>query len=95
MAESLSHLPRTCLIEPPESTITPVNPSDQRLIEAAASILRDAEREGAHLSQAALARQLRTKGHRIPNGRLSWLSRSVRLALQRESREFSYGGTEP
>jgi hypothetical protein len=95
MAELLSHLPRNCMIEPPRSTTTPVNPRDQHLIDAAASILRDAERDGARLSQAALARQLRTKGHRIPNGRLSWLTRSVQLALQRESREFSYGSTEP
>jgi hypothetical protein len=95
MADLLDHLPRNCMIEPPRSRITPVNPRDQHLIEAAASMVRDAERDGARLSQAALARQLRTKGHRIPNGRLSWLTRSVQLALQRESREFSYGNTEP
>jgi hypothetical protein len=40
----------------------------------AARIVADARIAGGHLSQAALARQLRADGYRIANDRLRWLA---------------------
>jgi hypothetical protein len=40
------------------------------LIEATATILAHAERDGVEISQAALARQLRERGYRVGNDRL-------------------------
>jgi hypothetical protein len=77
-AQMLS-LPRRCLVEPP-IVVNPQNKRDRRLIAAASEILRDAEREGARLSQAALARRLRERGHSVANGRLRWLVTSVQRA---------------
>ncbi len=72
-------LPRRCLVEPP-IVVNPTNKRDRRLIAAASEILRDAEREGARLSQAALARKLRERGHSVANGRLRWLVTAVQRA---------------
>ena len=76
MATLLSHLPRRCLIEPPKP-LSPPNEPDQLLIAAASEILRDANRQGSRLSQAALARKLRERGHRVANERLRWLVAAV------------------
>jgi len=51
------------------------------LIEATASILADAERNGIDLSQAAMARQLRERGYRVGNDRLRWLVGTARAVL--------------
>jgi hypothetical protein len=52
--------------------------ADQRLVDLAISILRDAERQGNRLSQAALARQMRAHGQPIANNRLRWLVHAAR-----------------
>jgi hypothetical protein len=75
-ARLLSHLPQRCLIEAPEP-VNPPNERDRLLIAAATEILRDAERQGTRLSQAALARGLRAQGHAIANDRLRWLITTV------------------
>lgn len=71
-------LPRQCLIAPPSSTVIPVSERDRSLIETAAAILRDADRRGRRLSQAALARQIRAQGQPIANERLRWLMTAAR-----------------
>jgi hypothetical protein len=55
--------------------------ADTRLIEATATILANAERDGTSLSQAALARQLRERGHRVGNDRLHSLITTARAVL--------------
>jgi hypothetical protein len=45
------------------------------------SICQDATRRGERLSQRALARQLRERGHRFPNEHLHLIATSVGLAL--------------
>ena len=50
---------------------------DKALVQKAAEILRDAERQGIRLGQMALARQLRAQGHAIANDRLGWLISAV------------------
>ena len=46
---------------------------DQRLVETATAVIRKAEQDGHHLSQAALARQMRARGQSVANERLRWL----------------------
>jgi len=53
---------------------------DLRLQRAANSICQDAARRGERLSQRALARQLRERGHRFPNEHLHLLATSIGLA---------------
>lgn len=48
--------------------------TEQELIAAAARIVADAQKEGELLSQAVLARRLRSQGFRIANERLRWLA---------------------
>jgi len=57
------------------------NKSAVLLIEATAAILANAERDGADISQAALARQLRDRGYRVGNDRLRWLISTARTRL--------------
>lgn len=47
---------------------------DRLLVDVAARIVAEARIAGGHLSQAALARQLRADGYRIANDRLRWLA---------------------
>jgi len=47
---------------------------DSSLIDAAVRVVAQAEMAGGHLSQAALARQLRAQGYSIANDRLRWLA---------------------
>jgi hypothetical protein len=70
----LAQLPRRCLVELPKPTATPLSDSDERLINAATVILREASGQGKAISQAALARKLRADGHSIGNDRLRWLT---------------------
>jgi Protein of unknown function (DUF2637) len=65
----------------PVETESETDASTTRLIEATAAILAAAERDGASLSQVALARQLRERGYRVGNDRLSWLVTTARAAL--------------
>lgn len=65
----------------PADTEPQVSEPSIRLIEATASILADAERDGISLSQATLARQIRERGHRVGNDRLRWLVTAARAAL--------------
>lgn len=78
----LSQLPKRCLVEPPRVPKAPeaLNNPDQLLIAAATEILRDAERDGGQISQAALAKKLRERGHRVANARLRWLTTAVKQA---------------
>jgi len=76
----LTRLPRHCLIEPPKSTTDQLSKRMRRLIEAATAILDDADRDGTYLSQAALARKLRERGHHVANDRLRWLVAMARAA---------------
>jgi len=52
---------------------------DSELVDAARSIIADAERHGVRLTQAALARGVRAQGHRIANDRLRWLASACGL----------------
>jgi hypothetical protein len=63
----------TVEIDPPATLPTQLNERDRQLVQAASAILRAAEDNGGSLSQMALARQLRTRGHAIANERLGWL----------------------
>lgn len=76
----LTRLPRHCLIEPPDTTTAPISKRTQRLIEATTAIIDDADMDGSYLSQAALARKLRERGHRVANDRLRWLVAMARAA---------------
>ncbi len=58
---------------------------DDRLIEAAREILNEASQDGVRLSQSALARRLRARGHRIANERLRWLAATTGLGPQGET----------
>jgi hypothetical protein len=62
-----------CLTEPPKPAALTTE-QDRKLVDAAADILHDARKQGIRLSQAALARQLRARGHSIANQRLRWLT---------------------
>ncbi|HEV3294544.1 MAG TPA: DUF2637 domain-containing protein [Streptosporangiaceae bacterium] len=52
---------------------------DRQLVAAAARIIAEAAQDGGSLSQAALARKLRSQGYSIPNDRLRWLSSACGL----------------
>jgi len=52
---------------------------DSSLIDAAVRVVAQARTAGGHLSQAALARQLRAQGYSIANDRLRWLATASRL----------------
>ena len=52
---------------------------DGELVDAARSIIAEAERRGVRLTQAALARGVRAQGHRIANDRLRWLASACGL----------------
>ncbi|GAA1276868.1 hypothetical protein Psi02_00050 [Planotetraspora silvatica] len=56
---------------------------DDQLIQAAQTIVSQAEQRGIRLSQMDLAAQLRAQGHRIANERLRWLATTI--GLRRES----------
>ncbi|GII34636.1 DUF2637 domain-containing protein [Planotetraspora mira] len=56
---------------------------DDQLIQAAQTIVSQAEQQGVRLSQMDLAAQLRAQGHRIANERLRWLATTI--GLRRES----------
>jgi hypothetical protein len=60
-------------IDPPGKAPIQLSERDRQLVEAASGILRDAEENGTPLSQAALARDLRSQGLAIANDRLRWL----------------------
>lgn len=72
----LGHLPRHCAVPVPEVPRLPDEP-DRVLIAAAAEILQDAAHQGVRLSQAALAKKLRERGHRVANERLRGLVATV------------------
>lgn len=74
---ALAHfLPQQCLIEPPKAP-EPTHGADRALIDAATEILHEAE---GQISQVALARKLRERGHRVANERLRWLVNAVQRA---------------
>jgi Protein of unknown function (DUF2637) len=77
----LAQLPQRCLIAPPPSPAAPLSEDDERLIAEAAIIIGDARRQRTRLSQAALARELRARGHQIANERLRWLTVTARNRL--------------
>ncbi len=52
---------------------------DGELVDAARSVIAEAERRGVRLTQAALARGVRAQGHRIANDRLRWLASACGL----------------
>jgi hypothetical protein len=83
-ASLLAQLPRQYLNAPPPSQAAPLNEDDERLVADAAGIMRDAEQRHARLSQSALARQLRARGHRIANDRLRWLTLTAQNRLPGE-----------
>ena len=56
----------------------PLNERDTELVDAAADILRDADRHGIQLSQTMLAKRIRARGLSIPNQRLGWLAATAR-----------------
>jgi Protein of unknown function (DUF2637) len=56
----------------------PLNERDTRLVDAAAAIVRDADRQGIQMSQAMLAKRIRARGLSIPNQRLGWLAAAAR-----------------
>ena len=55
-----------------------LNERDAKLIDAAVTIVRDADIRGIRLSQTALARRLRALGMSIPNQRLRWLAATAK-----------------
>ncbi|GII96359.1 DUF2637 domain-containing protein [Sinosporangium siamense] len=61
----------------------PAQDRDEQLVQAAHSILAEAEQSGVRLSQMDLAAQLRAQGYRIANERLRWLATAV--GLRREA----------
>jgi hypothetical protein len=77
-------LPTQCLIPQLPSQAAPISEDDERLVSEAAAIMLDAERRHARLGQAALARELRRRGHQIANERLRWLTRAARNRLPGE-----------
>lgn len=77
-----AQLPKQRLVPPPQSEAAPLSEYDERLIGAAAAIMRDAERQETRLSQAALARKLRSRGHQIANERLRWLTATAGTRLR-------------
>jgi Protein of unknown function (DUF2637) len=83
-ALAISTLPDTVLGEPSVAT-TPLTGHDQRLLAAATDIVKAADAKGLDVSQASLARQLRTRGLTIANQRLAWLATAVRAQLEPES----------
>jgi hypothetical protein len=64
-------------IDPPATVPVQLSERDRQLVEAASGILRDADENGTPLSQAALARELRSRGLAIANDRLGWLMQSA------------------
>jgi len=53
--------------------------SDGELVDAATSIIAEAERRGVRLTHTALARGVRAQGHRIADDRLRWLASACGL----------------
>jgi hypothetical protein len=83
-------------VEPPQimgsAPPLPANPPgqgshsrDHYLITAAREIIDDARLHGVRLSQAALAKRLRSRGHRIANDRLRWLVTETGIKTEREA----------
>jgi hypothetical protein len=64
--------------EPTTMTEPAMTERDQRLVTAAAGLIRDAGQQGTTLSQAELGRRLRVRGLSIPNGRLRWLAATAK-----------------
>jgi hypothetical protein len=64
-------------IDPPGRVPLQLSERDRQLVEVASGILRVAEENGTPLSQAALARDLRSQGLAIANDRLRWLMRAA------------------
>jgi hypothetical protein len=58
--------------------------SDRPLVDAAMRIVAQARQQGVRISQADLARQLRTAGYSIANDRLRWLAMASGLEPWRE-----------
>ena len=71
----LAYLPKqhSVDIDPPATLPAHLKERDRQLVQAASAILRDAEDQGTPLSQAGLARELRSRGLAIANERLGWL----------------------
>ena len=65
------------IVATPVTELTASTEQDRELVKTATEIVRDAKQRGVRLSQAALARQLRARGHSIANHRLRWLSSVV------------------
>jgi hypothetical protein len=84
-------LPRPCLVAPTPSLAAPLSEDDERLVSEAAAIMRDAERQRTRLGQAALARELRKRGHQIANERLRWLTITARNRLPGEQPDLLGG----
>jgi hypothetical protein len=57
---------------------------DSPLVDAAVRIVSQARHQGARISQADLARQLRAEGYSIANDRLRWLATVSGLVPWRE-----------
>lgn len=60
----------------------PSSPKDRELLRAAQSIAQQLHRDGARLSQVALAEHLRQQGFSIANERLRWLIEQVEATCQ-------------
>jgi hypothetical protein len=71
----LAFLPNkhTIDIDPPATLPAQLSQRDRHLVQAASTILREAQEKDTPLSQTALARKLRAQGLAIANERLGWL----------------------
>ena len=68
----------------PEASPASAGAGDGALADAAARIVAGARQQGARLSQAALAGQLRAQGYSVANHRLRWLAAASGLSQDRE-----------
>jgi hypothetical protein len=81
----LAALPHSC---------DPLNERDTKLVDAAAGILREADRQGIQLSQAMLAKRIRARGLSIPNQRLGWLATAARAEARANPEPYDSLGRE-
>ena len=87
-APRLAHLPTSAISEQapghPEASPASAGAGDGALADAAARIVAGARQQGARLSQAGLAGQLRAQGYSVANHRLRWLAAASGLSQDRE-----------
>jgi len=80
--------------EPPSRPRQSLSEDDERLVGEATAIMRDAKLQHTRLSQAALARELRTRGNQIANDRLRWLTATARNRLPEGQSELTRGSND-